>query len=58
MCVKQIIVDVKRVIKNLGVDAANDYISKNYRAVAEAFVKDKNIISFKLLIEITIINKL
>ena len=35
--------DVKRVIKNLGVDAANDYISKNYRAVAEAFVKDKNI---------------
>lgn len=35
--------EIKGLIRNLGVDAANDYISKNYKAVAEAFVKDKNI---------------
>ena len=35
--------EIKGLIKNLGVDKANDYISNNYRAVAEAFVKDKNI---------------
>ncbi len=35
--------EIKSLIKNLGVDAANDYISNNYKAVAEAFVKDKNI---------------
>ena len=35
--------EIKSLIRNLGVDAANDYISNNYKAVAEAFVKDKNI---------------